>query len=74
MVGVATGSAHGGGPGVATGSAHGRGAGLPAVAQQPAREGAVGGQPVHEGGGEQGHHQLHAEDGLREQLQSVKAP
>lgn len=48
------------------GSSHTGRAGSPAIAEQPAREGAVRCQPVHEGGGEQGHHQLHSEDRLGE--------
>ena len=43
----------------------GEGRGSPAIAEQPAREGAVRCQPMHEGGSEQGHHQLHSKDRLR---------
>lgn len=38
----------------------------PAIAEQPARKGAVWCQPVHEGGSEQSHHQLHSKDRLEE--------
>lgn len=38
----------------------------PAIAEQPACKGAVRCQPVHEGGSEQSHHQLHSEDRLGE--------